>query len=42
LRHIGAQLGADCSSEKIDAVVRALEKAGEVHIAGDLVLYKAK
>ncbi len=39
LRHVGAQLGKGGTAEQIDAMVEKLEKAGVVHIAGDLVLY---
>lgn len=39
LRHVGAQLGKGSTAEQIDAIVQKLEKAGVVHIAGDLVLY---
>lgn len=39
LRHVGAQLGKGSTAEQIDAMVEKLEKAGVVHIAGDLVLY---
>jgi hypothetical protein len=38
-RHVGAQLGKGSSAEQIEAMVQKLEKAGAVHIAGDLVLY---
>jgi PIN domain len=41
-RHIGALLGKDSTTTQIDAVIHALEEAGTVHIAGDLVLYKVK
>jgi hypothetical protein len=41
-RHIGALLGKDSTASQIAAVIHALEEAGTVHIAGDLVLYKAK
>ena len=32
-------VGKGSTAERIDAMVRKLEKAGAVHIAGDLVLY---
>ena len=38
-RHVEAQLGKGSTAEQIDAVLQKLEKAGVVHIAGDLVLY---
>lgn len=39
LRHVGAQLGKGSAVEQVEAMVQKLEKAGAVHIAGDLVLY---
>lgn len=39
LRHVGAQLGEGSTAEQIETMVKKLEKAGAVHIAGDLVLY---
>lgn len=39
LRHVGAQLGKGSTAEQIGAMVRKLENAGAVRIAGDLVLY---
>ncbi|MDO9358211.1 MAG: PIN domain-containing protein [Polaromonas sp.] len=39
LKHVGAQLGKDSTTEQVEAMVRRLEKAGLVRIAGDLVLY---
>lgn len=38
-RHIGALLGKGSTVEQVEAMVQKLEKAGAVHIAGDLVLY---
>ncbi|MDP3226960.1 MAG: PIN domain-containing protein [Acidovorax sp.] len=39
LSHVKAQLGKASTAAQVDAMVQKLEKAGLVHIAGDLVLY---
>jgi len=41
LSHVKAQLGKTSTAAQVDAMVQKLEKAGLVHIAGDLVLYGA-